>query len=513
MEQRASGMPPWVPGPGSPPGQAGQPAGQHRPAGPPGTLPYGAGQQNGSQQNGSGQPGPGGSWQQPPWHQAGPPGYRGRQPGPPWGRPGQVHGPGRWTRGPRIPGPLRRQPQQRLLGGVAAGLAARTGLDVKAVRAVFTVAALLSGFGLAAYVAGWLLIPAADEPAPIGTRALADRRGLTLAAGLCSLLIVILMAASTLHATWLNTYAPALIIGTAGLVLLWRNASEPEQATIRRIAEPVLGLTEGRRRSAIVLRTLIAVILLLGGAAVLATDRPKHGAALWPLAGALLVVTALLVMLGPWWLRILRDLGSERQARVRAEERADIAARLHDSVLQTLALIQRRADDPQQVVQLARAQERDLRTWLFEGRSPDSLDGEGMTVATGVRLIQRDIEAQHGVTVEAVTVGDCPLDDDLSALLAAAREATLNAVKWSGAPTVSVFAEVEPGEVTLFVRDRGSGFDPAAVPADRKGLAESIRGRMARRGGTAAVRTAPGEGTEVALIMPRRSGEREPSRA
>jgi signal transduction histidine kinase len=218
------------------------------------------------------------------------------------------------------------------------------------------------------------------------------------------------------------------------------------------------------------------------------------------------------LVLGPWWLRIARDLVVERQARARAEERADMAARVHDSVLQTLALIQRRADDPQKVIQLARAQERELRSWLFDGRAPGSIDGQGLTLAAGVRLIQQEVEAQHGVIVEAVTVGDCELDDDLSALLAAAREATVNAVKWSGASVVSIFAEVEPAEVSLFVRDRGRGFDPDAVPADRKGLAESVRARMARRGGSATIRSAAGEGTEVSLTMPRAAGERQPSR-
>jgi signal transduction histidine kinase len=182
-------------------------------------------------------------------------------------------------------------------------------------------------------------------------------------------------------------------------------------------------------------------------------------------------------------------------------------------VLQTLALIQRRADDPQQVVQLARAQERELRSWLFDGRAPGSMDDAGLTLAAGVRLIQREVEAQHGVAVEAVTVGDCDLDDDLAALLAAAREATVNAVKWSGASVVSIFAEVEPAEVSLFVRDRGRGFDPRTVPGDRKGLAESVHARMTRRGGSATVRTARGEGTEVSLTMPRAAGERQPSRA
>ncbi len=215
------------------------------------------------------------------------------------------------------------------------------------------------------------------------------------------------------------------------------------------------------------------------------------------------MAAALVLLLGPWWLRIARDLVLERQARARAEERADIAARVHDSVLQTLALIQRRAEDPQAVVQLARAQERELRSWLFEGRAPG--DADVSSFAEGVRQIQRDVEARHGVPVEVVTVADCPLDEHLSALLAATREATVNAAKWSGAAVISVFAEVEPDKVNVAVRDRGKGFDPAAVPGDRKGVAESIRGRMSRHGGEATVQSAPGEGTKVTLTMPRRA--------
>jgi len=219
----------------------------------------------------------------------------------------------------------------------------------------------------------------------------------------------------------------------------------------------------------------------------------------------MLVIAAIVLLLGPWWLRVARDLVLERQARVRAEERADIAARVHDSVLQTLALIQRRADDPQKVVGLARMQERELRSWLFEGRAPNEAAGD-LTFAAGVRQIQQDVEARYGVPVEAVIVADCELDENLSALLAAAREATVNAAKWSGASVISLFAEVEPEEVSVVVRDRGQGFDPESVPEDRKGLAESVHGRMTRRGGTATVTSAAGEGTKVSLKMPRAAG-------
>jgi signal transduction histidine kinase len=303
-----------------------------------------------------------------------------------------------------------------------------------------------------------------------------------------------------------------LVISVAGLVLIWRNSTEDERATLRRLTEPLLGLTAGKRGSRTALRLAVAGLLLVAGLGTLLSAHESISV-LRPLGGVALVIAAFVVVLGPWWLRIARDLVIERQARIRAEERADMASRVHDSVLQTLALIQKHAGEPQRVVQLARAQERELRAWLFDGRAPGSVGGEGMTLAAGVGLIQQEVEAQHGVPVEAVTVGDCDLDDDLAALLAAAREATVNAAKWSGAEVVSLFAEVEAAEVSVFVRDRGRGFDPAAVPADRRGLAESVHARVTRRGGSAAVRSVPGEGTEVSLSMPRGAGQRQPSRA
>ena len=193
------------------------------------------------------------------------------------------------------------------------------------------------------------------------------------------------------------------------------------------------------------MRALVAGLLLVGGVTTLLLGHTST-ALLRPLAGVALVIAAMVVVLGPWWLRVGRDLVAERQARIRAEERADMASSVHDSVLQTLALIQRRAAEPQQVIQLARAQERELRSWLFDGRAPGSLAAD-TTFAGGLRLIQSEVEAQHGVTVEVVTVGDCALDEDLQAMLAAAREATVNAAKWSGVQVISLYAEVEPAEV------------------------------------------------------------------
>jgi signal transduction histidine kinase len=358
-------------------------------------------------------------------------------------------------------------------------------------------------------VLGWLLIPAKGEQSSIASRARHDSRGIGIALALASALFVFLLLAGVLNDGAIEQYGWPQIISVAGLALLWRNASDEERAGLRRVVAPLenLGGGESTRRGT-QLRLAGAAVLLVTGLGWLLS---LHGGTrlLAPLGGIFLVAAAFVLLLGPWWLRVARDLVLERYARARAEERADIAARVHDSVLQTLALIQRRADDPQAVVQLARAQERELRSWLFEGRAPGDTDASSF--AEGVRQIQRDTEARHGVPVEVVTVADCPLDEHLNALLAAAREATVNAAKWSGAPVISVFAEVEPDTVSVTVRDRGKGFDPDVVPDDRKGVAESIRARMDRHGGAATVQSAPGEGTKVTLTMPRRpaGGDRD----
>ena len=412
-------------------------------------------------------------------------------------------------RGPKDSGPLRRIPEEGLLGGVAAGLAARTGRDPTVIRLALVLVGLVTvGYAFVAYVLFWLLVPVAGADSSIAARVKEDRRGIALAVGLGSMLVALLVLVGAIGGKWVGTLGWPLVISVVGLVLIWRNSPASEQATMRHLVEPLVGLTSDRSRPGIGMRLAVAGVSLIAGVSILASVHGRLN--LWPLVGVALVIGAIAVVLGPWWLRIARDLVAERRARIRAEERADMAARVHDSVLQTLALIQKSADQPQRVTQLARAQERELRAWLFDGRAPGSLDE--MSLAAGVRQIQQEVEAQHGVSVEAITVGDCELDDDLVALLAAAREATVNAAKWSGEDVVSVFAEVEPASVSVYVRDRGKGFDPAAVPEDRKGLAESIHARMARRGGSATVRSTPGQGTEVSLTMPRRAGERQASR-
>jgi signal transduction histidine kinase len=201
-----------------------------------------------------------------------------------------------------------------------------------------------------------------------------------------------------------------------------------------------------------------------------------------------------------------QDLSAERRERIRAQERAEVAAHVHDSVLHTLTLIQRHADDPREVAKLARAQERELRAWLYRTAAGNGMREDGdepATLAEAVRLAAAEVEDAHGVPVEVVCVGDCPLDEHLGAQIQAAREAMVNAAKYGGDEPVQVYAEVEEHKVFVSVRDRGPGFDLDSVPDDRMGVRESIIGRMKRNGGEARLRPAPGGGTEVELEMER----------
>ena len=217
------------------------------------------------------------------------------------------------------------------------------------------------------------------------------------------------------------------------VVLIRRNASHDERVWINDDLIPMFRTGQDRHtRTSVVVRIALGIMIGIGGLFLLLDGHPTIGH-IATCFGALLVMASIVVIFGPWWISLVRDLISERQSRALAEERAQMAAHVHDSVLQTLALIQRSADDPQQVVRLARLQERELRSWLFEGRAPGSVAAEATTVAEGIRLLQGLVETDHGVTVQVVVVGDCPLDDRLRALLDAAREATVNAAKWSGA--------------------------------------------------------------------------------
>ena len=211
------------------------------------------------------------------------------------------------------------------------------------------------------------------------------------------------------------------------------------------------------------------------------------------------IAVGLVNVFGPWWWRLTHDLAAERQERIRSQERAEVAAHIHDSVLQTLALIQRSSADARTVNALARSQERELRAWLYGTPEPASAE----SLATAIQRVSDEIEDLHRVAVETVEVGDCPVDERLVALVSASREALTNAARHSGDSSVSVYFEVEPDQVTVFVRDRGQGFEIEKVPSDRRGIADSILWRMDRHGGRAVIRSQPGQGTEIELVMPR----------
>ncbi|WP_030024482.1 ATP-binding protein [Streptomyces monomycini] len=406
---------------------------------------------------------------------------------------------------------LYRSADGRMLGGVARGLAGHLGLPVSWVRVVFIALFMAEGMGALLYAAFWFIVPlgvggvdAARASASTTTagrlawgrkgRAAGGRKAdkgqifalLTLLAGAAAV-------ASRFQLGRANAYVWPILLIAAGVALVWRQADNARRAQ---------WLEMGRRKGVLpVVRGAAGVVLVGVGVTgiVVLQGSVRHLGSVLQAALAVLVGIALLA--GPYLVRMTQDLSEERLMRIRAQERAEVAAHVHDSVLHTLTLIQRNAEDPREVARLARAQERELRAWLYkpEGRGKDE-EQEPDTLAEAVRKSAAEVEDHHGVPIEVVVVGDCPLDERLSAQLQAAREAMVNAAKYGGeGGAVQVYAEVEGRTVFVSVRDRGPGFDLDAVPGDRMGVRESIIGRMQRNGGTARLRSAPDGGTVVEL--------------
>ena len=287
-----------------------------------------------------------------------------------------------------------------------------------------------------------------------------------------------------------------LVLGGVGVAVLWRQADDAQRARLREAA--------GRQASAGGRigwgRTLFGVALVIAGLIAFLLAQEGISAAANGLLAVIVVLTGVGLVAGPWLFRLGRELSEERVERVRSQERAEIAAHVHDSVLQTLTLIQRASDDPKEVIRLARAEERSLRSWLYKPTA-----SFGATFSGAVEAIAAEVEDAHRTPMDVVVVGDCPLDASLEPLLRASREAMVNAAKYAadGGP-VSVYAEVTEESVELFVRDRGPGFDVDGIPEDRMGVRQSIVGRMERGGGTATIRSTGEQGTEVRLQMARR---------
>ncbi|MEV0581679.1 PspC domain-containing protein [Nonomuraea sp. NPDC050310] len=370
----------------------------------------------------------------------------------------------------------------RLVGGVAHGLARQLRLDPVVIRLAFLLLSAVEGVGLVVYAVLWMITPREPYEGPSPARDWSQLSAFT-AIGIAVLAFGWLTGASRGGVAML----PFAVCGI-GALILWQQA-DPDRRT-----NWVSGATKGMRKHRV--RTLLGVILVIGGAIGFLVTQDALEAARNGLIFTLVVVGGLIFIATPWLAGLWKELQLERRERIRQEEKAEIAAMVHDSVLHTLTLIQRVAHDPREVTRLARAQERELRNWLYQpAQDADS------TFAAAVRRIAAEEEDAHGVSVEIVCVGDTALDPKLDAMLKAFRQAMVNAGKYSESPVISVYAEVEGEEVFISVKDRGKGFDLDEVPLDRMGIRESIIGRMERHGGTARVRSEPGEGTEVMLTM------------
>jgi signal transduction histidine kinase len=388
--------------------------------------------------------------------------------------------------------PLRRPLDRAVLGGVCAGLSDRLGFEVRVLRLLMVMTVTVGGIGVAVYALAWALIPIAP-----GSELAERRRGAWRELALTILAVIALFIGARVAGAHIGEGLWPLVLGTCGMALLWRPAIVSVDGASRRMT-----LREYLRPGQIGAGRLIvgALFVAFAAAVLLHAIGVQHSLikAVWAVA---IIAFVLALVIGPWVVRLAHSLTFERAARIREQERAELAAHLHDSVLQTLALIQKRAGDPREVAGLARRQERELRSWLL-GRPDDAAQA---SVASALARAAAEVEELHRVPIEVVTVGDGPLAG-LEALVQAAREAMTNAAKFAQADHIDLYAEVEPEKAEVFVRDRGVGFEVEAIPEDRRGVRDSIIARMERHHGRASVHSRPGEGTEVELTIERGPG-------
>ncbi len=374
-----------------------------------------------------------------------------------------------------------RSDEDRVIGGVCAGVAAKVGIDPVLVRLAAIVLAM-TGPGVPLYVLAWVAMPAGGSESSGGDPrgSIETRRGV----GLILIVIGAILALREFDLAPPDQFVwPVALVGLGVGVVLWQ-------------FQPRL---EADRWDAA--RIGAGVMVVAAGIAAFVAGNVSFGAVRDGVLAIVLVGGGLALILGPWMAVLIRGRAEERRRRLQADARADMAAHLHDSVLQTFALMQR-TDDPREMASLARQQERELRRWLYA----DSDDPSAVTLKSAMERAAAVVEDRHDIAVETVVVGDAPLDTTVEALIGATGEAATNAAKWSGCDSVSVFVEVEDDDVHVYVRDTGAGFDPDDIAEDRLGVRESIRGRMERVGGTAEIRSAPGEGTEVHLSVGRPDG-------
>lgn len=388
-------------------------------------------------------------------------------------------------------------PDRGLIAGIGAGLAQRLGVPVAPIRVAFVVLAFAGGAGVIAYLALWVVAVPAERTPPPPAGPVARRKALSLIPILLGVLLLLRTAG-----LWFGDGLvwPVALAGVGVLVIGARSeqpADVPDTAAAPDLRSRLLhAAAAGPQRQAVLRVAAGALLVALGMVLLLAAiDTLSVLGTLLPALAVTVIGLGLIV--GPVFYRLVGQLNAERTDRIRSQERAVMAAHLHDSVLQTLAMIQR-SGSPREMTTLARAQERELRAWLFSERDAD----EERTLRDAIDALIARIEARSHVTIDPVVVGDVRVSEPVQALVDACGEAVTNAAKHAGVDGVSLYVEVEPGMVTAFVRDEGKGFDPGAVPDDRRGISHSICDRLERFGGHGELTTALGAGTEWELSVP-----------
>jgi signal transduction histidine kinase len=394
---------------------------------------------------------------------------------------------------------LYREPADRVVAGVAAGIAAHLGASVVLIRVAFVVLAAFWGLGALLYAAFWAVLP---MPPHVGS----GRRNVNqlfsfLALGIGMVLLVLMVQPSDGIQAVIGWLAAVIALG-AGIIWHQADPKRRERWSATVPGMPWLGAVMDNNRKSYLVRFIGGGLLVVVGIiGAFVAGVPLAGANLasigYGLGFAAVALAGVGLALAPLLYRMFTQLSTEREARVREQERAELAAMVHDQVLHTLALIQRNAGDLKEVQRLARGQERTLRNWLYKPTaSPTEKFGAALEEASA------EVEDTFAIAVETVVVGDLDVDERVAAIVAAAREALVNAAKHAKVETISLYAEVEPDCVSVFVRDRGVGFDLTAVESDRHGVRGSILARMQRHGGKAEIRSTPGDGTEVRLSLP-----------
>ncbi len=390
-----------------------------------------------------------------------------------------------------------RPADRRLVAGVSTGIAEHLGVGVLPVRIAFIVGTWFNGAGVIAYLLLWRFLPLRQPEMSPGLES-ATRRGLRTSARPAAPEVVQGVALAAIGVGVLvflqatgrgpdgSLLAPVLL-GVLGIAVIWRQFDD---ASLGRWMRQTAG-------AAFAARVGVGIVLVALAATYVITQDRGWGAVLDLGSAVVIAVLGVAMILGPWLFKLMGDLSDERRERVRSQERADVAAHLHDSVLQTLALLQKNPADAAQVATLARRQERELRSWLY---GTDETIGDRF--AASLRGVAAEVEDAHEVAIETVVVGDAPMGPDVTALVRAAREAMVNASTHARVDRIDVYAEADGSTASVFVRDRGVGFDPSQIAEDRMGVRRSIVDRVERHRGTATIRTAPGEGTEVRLSVP-----------